>query len=99
MAFRNPYVIVRLEEGGQVKLVKASHSLKDVKYWLNYIAEPGDAIFLTPAHPKYDGGTGVPTYNSHLVKRGQVEYDKGKWEAAFLRGRSLTWPESDEGVQ
>ena len=78
METTTPYIILRVDEDGKASTVKDNDKLKDATYWLNYIAEPGDALFITDKHPKYQG-EGEPTYRAHLAKRGQVEYDKGKW--------------------
>ena len=78
MNWAHPYVIVRTKEGGEVDIAHTSETLKDARYWLNYIAEPGDALFETPAHPKHAGGQGL-TYKAHLIGRKEVGYDESAW--------------------
>lgn len=72
------YVVLRAERSGKAKLLHGADNIKDARYWLSYIAEPGDAIFTTSAHPKYVG-TGEPKYFAHLVGRKNMAYDEQQW--------------------
>ena len=76
----NPYIIVRVQEDGSIAVVHQTEKLKDARYWLTYISEPGDAIFTTPEYKQYKGD-GSPTYMAHLLKRGDVKYDEKAWRA------------------
>lgn len=88
-----PYIIVRVGADGQGQVVHSTDTLKDARYWLTYIAEAGDALFTTPAHPKYDGN-GAPKYNAHLLSRGKVEYSEEKWRSQLAQGgATLTLPQ------
>jgi len=80
MEWKNAYVLVRPEKDGTVKIVHSTEKLKDARYWLQYIALAGDAVFMTPANAQYKGKDGEPTYMSHLVARGQLDHTEKNWK-------------------
>jgi hypothetical protein len=86
MAWENAYILIRVDENLQARVVHSANTLKDARYWLQYIAEPGDALFTTPVHPKYSGD-GKPAYMSHLLARGKIEYAEEKWKAQVTGGQ------------
>ena len=73
-----PYIIIRVSADGSVSKVHETEKIKDARYWLSYIAQPGDAIFQTPAHPKHEGGESI-LYKAHLVGRGDISYNAEEW--------------------
>ena len=73
------YITVRVSPDGVAEVVHQADTIKDARYWLSYIAMPGDALFTTPSHPKYVGD-GTPSYMSHLVCRGKTEHDIAAWK-------------------
>lgn len=79
MDWKTPLIIVRPQADGKVLVVNESASLKDARYWLNYIAEPFDALFLTPLNAKYVG-SGDPIYSCHLISRAKTEYNENAWK-------------------
>ncbi len=85
MELEKPYVIIRKNENSFF-IVHEADKIKDARYWLNYIAEPNDALCKTPKHPKYKG-TGNIEYQAHLVNRGEVNYNKEAFEN--LIGKTL----------
>jgi hypothetical protein len=78
MNWEKPYVILRTKEGGECEQVHEADTIKDARYWLNYIAEPGDAIFKTPAHPKHENSDKLE-YKAHLISRKDIGYDEQSW--------------------
>lgn len=80
MSWKQSYIVIRIDEEGTAQVVHQTEKIKDARYWLTYIALPMDALFQTPAHPKYEG-TGFPVYKAHLVNRGDVSYDQAIWES------------------
>ena len=78
MDWKVPYIIIRVGSDGSVCMVHSTEKIKDARYWLSYIAQPGDAIFETPAHPKHEDGD-VLSYKAHLVTRGNVGYNADEW--------------------
>jgi hypothetical protein len=79
------YVFCRITGPGTTEFVHSAAGIKDAKYWLTYIAQPGDALCQTPAHPKYNGN-GEPTYYAHLVKRGSIAYNEAEWKELLNKG-------------
>ena len=65
MDWNVPFVIYRITAAGQVEEVFQGQDLKSAKYWLTYIALPGDVLCKTPIHPKHSRATGTPEYWSH----------------------------------
>lgn len=90
MEWKTYYVVVRPNQDGTVAVVNENNSLKDSRYWLNYIGEPFDALCLTSANPKYTG-SGDPTYSCHLIARAKTEYNESAWKKkVFTNGESTT---------
>ena len=88
-----PYIFLRIDEQGVASAVHSANTIKDAKYWLSYIAQPGDALFQTPKHPKYKG-IGTPTYYAHLVKRGVLAYDENQWHLQVQKdGSQIKFPD------
>ncbi len=83
MSWNTEYIIIRTDASGCAQIVHEARSIKDSRYWLQYIALPGDAIFTTSLHPKYSGN-GTPLYSAHLVSRGKIEHDEAKWRKQVL---------------
>ena len=74
-----PYILVRPEPDGTLQVVYHAEKLKDARYWLQYIAHAGDAVFITSKNAQYKGN-GDPTYMSHLVSRGKIDYNEKQWK-------------------
>lgn len=90
MSWKSPYIIVRVTDGVATVIHEAA-LVKDARYYLQYIAQPGDALFQTAAHPKYSG-SGGPTYQGHLLKRGNIQHDEAAWLALILKkGEQLSF--------
>ena len=68
------YIIYRIQEGGQPEEVYHASLNKDVTYWLQYVAEVGDVLCLTPAHKR--NPTDGPKYFSHKEKSGKTVRDE-----------------------
>ena len=97
MSWTRPYIVIRVGEEGRTEIVHSTMGIKDARYWLQYIAMPGDAVFQTPAHPKCNG-QGEPIYYAHLVSRGKIRHDQQLWTNEIVRGQSLALPTTDEGA-
>jgi len=79
MEWQSAYILVRPDSNGSVQVVHKAEKLKDARYWLQYIAHAGDAVFITPKNAQYKG-TGEPTYMSHLIARGKIDYNEKQWK-------------------
>ncbi len=80
MQWKSPFVIYRVDEQGHLQQVYQAPDLKDAKYWLTYIAQVGDVLCKTPAHPKADKSSSTPTYWSHKEQSGQPLSNQAAWE-------------------
>ncbi|MCB0335732.1 MAG: hypothetical protein KDD62_05480 [Bdellovibrionales bacterium] len=76
--WRKSYCVFRTVENGALMPVFLADSLKDAKYWITYIAEPGDALFRTPLHPKNSGDQ--PLYWQHKGEKGDLVEKQDQWE-------------------
>jgi hypothetical protein len=77
VSWTSPYIVVRVEEG-IARVIHEAKLIKDARYYLQYIAMPGDALFQTSAHPKYVGD-GSPLYQAHLIARGNIDHEEQNW--------------------
>ncbi|RMG43639.1 MAG: hypothetical protein D6719_03450 [Candidatus Dadabacteria bacterium] len=77
MSWSAPFVIYRLDNDGKLHQVYQAQDLKDAKYWLTYIAEAGDVLCKTPAHPRHTGET--PAYWSHKESSGKPATNEEAW--------------------
>lgn len=65
MDWISPFIVYRINEEGKLEEVFHAEDLKKAKYWLTYIALPGDVLCKTPRHPKHSGVSKCPEYWSH----------------------------------
>lgn len=65
MDWKVPFVIYRINATGQIEEVFQAQDLKSAKYWLTYIAQPGDVLCKTPLHPKHSRTKSSAEYWSH----------------------------------
>ena len=96
MAWDKPYIVIRADESGGATIVHSAANIKDARYWLQYIAQAGDALFQTPAHPKCTGQD-KPSYYAHLIARGKIAHDEQQWVTTTLRGKELRLAEQVAG--
>lgn len=72
------YIIVRYAEQNRLEIIKQSEKLKNARYFLQYMAKSGDAIFITNKHNLYKG-SGDPTYMCHVSYPGKIEFNEKQW--------------------
>lgn len=89
MDWKSAYILVRPETEGVCRIVHTADKLKDARYWLQYIAQAGDAIFLTPKNPQYKGSNGEPCYSAHLFARGKIEHNEADWKKQAFSGNQV----------
>ena len=80
MAWKSPFIIYRVSSAGALTEVFRCDDLKKAKYWLSYIAEPGDVLCKTPAHPKHSKSSNSAEYWSHKVQSGNAVSDEKLWQ-------------------
>lgn len=79
MDWNVPFVIYRVTEDGKLDEVFHAADLKMAKYWLAYIALPGDVLCKTPMHPKHSKIARAPEYWSHKENGGSAAQDEPTW--------------------
>ena len=100
MSWSTPFVIYRFTADARVEEVFSASDIQKVKYWLTYIAQPGDLLCRTPIHPKHSKGTSTPEYYGHKEDSGKPSWSKEEWEK-FIASKMLTvkLPESQSPQQ
>jgi hypothetical protein len=97
MNWASPFAIFRVSADGKLQQVHVASDLKSAKYWLTYIAAPGDVLCKTPLHPKHTGSSPKPEYWSHKENSGQPASSEQKWiEFAKSKNCDLHFPEAEE---
>lgn len=79
MKWDKSYIIVRPIQNYLVSVLHTTDTLKDARYWLQHVASPNDAIFITSQHGQYSGD-GNPIYMCHVQTKGRAEFNEGQWE-------------------
>ena len=77
MQWKSSFSVLRMQADGNLKEVFGADDIQKAKYWLSYIAEVGDLLVKTPAHPK--NSSGQPQYWSHKEQTGQAVTSKEGW--------------------
>lgn len=77
MNWKAPFIVYRLDSSGKLQEVFHAKDIQQAKYWLSYIAEIGDVLTKTPAHPK--NTSGKPEYWSHKEEAGSSTTSKERW--------------------
>ena len=85
MEWNVPFIIYRITAEGKLEEVFHASDLKMAKYWLTYIAVPGDVLCKTPIHPKHTKVSKAPEYWSHKEKNGQPCSSQEQWSAHATR--------------
>lgn len=99
MAWKAPYIIYRLSANAKLEQVFTCDDIKKAKYWLAYIAEPGDVLCKTPAHPKHSKATNTPEYWSHKVKNVGAVSNEDAWRKLLaLQGAAAVFPDDEQIV-
>lgn len=77
--WQSPFVIYRVDDSGGLTQVHEAANLKDAKYWLTYIAEPGDVLCRTPKNQNHSGKSTSAEYFCHKQQSGQPGHNEGQW--------------------
>ena len=77
MSWKTPFIVYRMTQDNKLEEIFWAEDLNKAKYWLTYIAQLGDVLTRTPAHPK--NTSGLPEYWSHKEQSGKTVTDKEKW--------------------
>lgn len=96
MSWSSPFIVYRISESGQIEEVFRAEDIKKAKYWLSYIAQPGDVLCRTPMHPKHSGASGSPEYWSHKESSGKTSVAEEDWKSyASSKNFNLEFPTSE----
>ena len=90
MEWSSPYIIYRITADAKLEEVYHATELKQAKYWLTYIALPGDVLCKTPAHPKHSKTSNQPEYWSHKAHSGTPMCKEEKWKE-FAKSKNFTF--------
>ena len=80
MDWKSPFIVYRINSENKLEEVFWAEDIKKAKYWLTYIAQPGDVLCKTPAHPKHSKSSGKPEYWSHKEASGQPATNQEAWK-------------------
>ena len=81
MEWKSAFIVYRLDENGGLVEVFHADDHKKAKYWLTYIAEPGDVLCRTPAHPRFEVKSGPAEYVQHKLSSGKIAASFDEWIA------------------
>lgn len=97
MEWTSPFVIYRITSDGKLLPVYEAKDLKQAKYWLTYIAQPGDVLCKTPIHPKHSKQSSKPEYWAHKETSATPCSKETAWKTfAVAKNFSMTFPESPD---
>lgn len=96
MNWTAPFAIYRVSPQGEIIQVHVAADIKAAKYWLTYIAQPGDVLCKTPAHPKHSKSSLKPEYWAHKEVSGSSTISEERWvRIAKDRNCSFAFPEGE----
>lgn len=94
MEWSAPYVVFRINASSKLEQVYLAQDIKQAKYWMGYIAQPGDVLCKTPAHPRHSKKGNAPEYWSHKEATGTLSNEEARWrEHAATLGCTEGFPE------
>ncbi|GEM_PF-6735790 len=92
MEWKGKYLVLRPDNAqSEYTEVFECDEISKARYWLRYIAQVGDVLFLTPLHP--DSSSVTLRYHSHKVSSGSIEANPTKWGQDYS---SLPLPGAEE---
>ena len=80
MEWSTPFVVYRVSSEGKLEEVYHAVNMKKAKYWLTYIAQPGDVCCRTPVHPKHSQASAAPEYWGHKESSGTTSTNREAWQ-------------------
>lgn len=94
MDWSSPFIVYRITAEGKLEEVFHAPDLQKAKYWLTYIAQPGDVLCKTPKHPRHSGKSKTPEYWSHKETSGTPCSKEADWlEIAKQKACQPVFPE------
>jgi hypothetical protein len=80
MDWSSPFIVYRITAAGKLEEVFHAEDLNKAKYWLTYIAKPGDVLCKTPKHPTHSGTCASAEYWSHKDISGTPSSTEENWK-------------------
>ena len=94
MDWVSPFIVYRITPEAKLEEVFHAADMKKAKYWLTYIAQPGDVLCRTPIHPKHSGQSKTAEYWCHKAQSGTSSSKEQDWkEFAVSRNYTASFPE------
>jgi hypothetical protein len=90
MDWKSPFIVYRIIGDGKLEEVFHAEDIKKAKYWLTYIAQPGDVLCKTPVHPKHSKQSKGPEYWSHKEQSGKPSSTEDDWKN-FAKNKNFTF--------
>ncbi len=97
MEWTTCYIVYRITQNTDLLEVFHCDDIKKAKYWLQYIAQPGDVLTKTPKHPKHSKNSNRPEYWSHKESSGNPVSREAKWNE-YLKKQNfqIVFPEEQQ---
>lgn len=97
MDWRSPFIVYRISGNGKLEEVFHAEDIDKARYWLTYIAKPGDVLCKTPKHPSHSGAGKSAEYWSHKEPSGTPLAKEEAWKAlAEAKGGTVEFPEEQQ---
>lgn len=96
MDWTSPFIVYRVSPDGKLEEVFHAEDLKKAKYWLSYIALPGDLLCRTPIHPKHSKATKCAEYCQHK-EDGKPCSEEDKWKL-HAKGKNFDFRFPEEQI-
>lgn len=95
MEWKSCYIVYRITQNADLLEVFHCDDIKKAKYWLQYIAQPGDVLTKTPLHPKHSKASKSPEYWSHKESSGTPISLEAKWKE-YIKKINFSTPFPEE---
>ncbi|MBN8550326.1 MAG: hypothetical protein J0M12_13505 [Deltaproteobacteria bacterium] len=97
MDWSSPFIVYRINAEGKLEEVFHAEDLDKAKYWLTYIAKPGDVLVKTPKHPSHSGKSPTPEYWSHKELSGTPTAKEDAWnKIAKQKAPDVAFPQEQQ---
>ena len=97
MEWKQPFVIYRITPDAKLFQVYEASNIKEARYWLTYIAQPGDVLCRTPIHPKHSQQGTTAEYWSHKESSGKSSSREANWKKiASTKNFTLSLPSAPD---
>lgn len=93
MEWISQFVVYRIDTDCSLIEVYHTDDIKSAKYWMQYIAEPGDLLCKTPLHPRHSKASKRAEYWSHKARDNSLCREEDDWnDLASRRNFDFVFP-------